>query len=76
MVMKKITTTKEVKPLSKPEKKVTKIIYLKGKGDDGKTPVKGVDYNDGKTPTLEELQPFIQSLIPEPIKGDKGDSIQ
>jgi hypothetical protein len=47
-----------------------------GVGKDGYTPIKGVDYDDGKdgkTPTKEEILAVVKPLIPAPIKGDKGD---
>ena len=34
----------------------------------------GEDGEDGKTPTKDELLALIKPLIPEPIKGEKGDS--
>lgn len=46
------------------------------RGEDGKTPKKGVDYFDGapgKTPTEIELKKLINSFVPPPRKGDKGD---
>lgn len=41
-------------------------------GKDGKTPIKGVDYFDGKSPTKDELIALIKPLIPQPIKGEPG----
>ena len=37
---------------------------LKTKGEDGYTPQKGIDYEDGHTPTDEELLALIKPLIP------------
>jgi hypothetical protein len=66
--MKKVTKTKSVKKVDKPEKRIVRIIKLPNKGEDGYTPVKDKDYFDGKTPTKEELVALIEPLIPEPIK--------
>ncbi len=43
------------------------------RGEPGYTPIKGVDYFDGKTPTKDELTSLIKPMIPAPVKGDKGD---
>ena len=67
--MKKIAKTKSVQQVEKPEKKVTRIIYLKGKGDNGYTPKKGVDYVDGEKPTEEELLALIEPRIPKVKNG-------
>jgi hypothetical protein len=67
MTMKKIAKTKSVQMVQKTVPKVTRIIYLKGKGDNGYTPQKGVDYFDGETPSDEKLIELITPLIPEPI---------
>jgi len=48
--MKKITKTKQVYKVEKPEKRVVRVIKLPNKGDSGYTPEKGKDYNDGYTP--------------------------
>lgn len=87
--MKKITKTKNVQRIEKPEKRVVKIVKLPNKGDSGYTPEKGKDYNDGYTPIkgtdyfdgkdapqLEEIIDSIIPLIPKPIKWEKGDSIK
>jgi len=54
---------------------------IKGKdyfdGKDGRTPLKGVDYFDGADGEDADEKQIIRELtkkIPEPIKGDKGDT--
>jgi len=43
-------------------------------GVDGYTPIKGVDYNDGKTPSKAEIEKIIKPLIPK-LKEIKAKSI-
>lgn len=47
-------------------------IIANVRGEDGYTPVKGVDYTDGEAPTDEYLLELITPLIPEAIKGEDG----
>lgn len=58
------------------EKKVDKVAKQAGPpgkaGRNGETPIKGVDYFDGKTPTKKELVSLIEPLIPDPIPGRPG----
>jgi hypothetical protein len=42
------------------------------KGEDGYTPIKGIDYFDGKKPTDIEIENLIKPLIPKPIPGKDG----
>jgi len=59
----------EDKPKSKLIKRV-KLIDPNGK--DGYTPIKGVDYFDGETPTDEQLIKLIRPLIPQVKDGIDG----
>ena len=56
-------TTQELVKLIKP------LIPKPSKGDDGKTPIKGVDYFDGKdAPEVDSLLALIEEKLPELIK--------
>lgn len=42
------------------------------KGEEGYTPVKGVDYFDAETPSMEEIVEAVKPHLPAPIQGETG----
>lgn len=55
-------------------RRLTTVDHLKG--EPGYTPQKGVDFNDGETPDIQDIVEAIKPYIPSPLKGEKGKDAQ
>lgn len=72
----KISTEKEQEFKDRIASMNKEIVKLKLEVKDGYTPIKGKDYFDGKPgekPSVKEIIEIIKPLIPDPIKGEKGE---
>lgn len=55
-------------------RRLTMIDHLKG--EPGYTPQKGIDFDDGETPAIQDIVEAIKPYIPSPLKGEKGKDAQ